>query len=340
MLHNAEAAWAEALGGMPVFLLPNVQQARGLLLRALGLARGKAFGVPANATRELVEAIKQANTTPSFLALDADLRLVWDEQYEPLAALWLQPYGGVGTVSTAASIPLIIDASDTVPTFISGSTTARATLFGLFLDHKSAHSGALLVCHDRDLAAIIAQLRTIDDGVDGGAALAQLARLSGPDGLVARQQAQLAIAQQGLAEAAGLPLVPTLPHVLAHHVGVRVPPPGDGPTFYAYVQGEHTPIQWLPAQRPLHYAALRTLATTELATTAAHLAHTLLVPIGPHDRDEEIVHGVLGVSKAADYLGLRWYTDPQRAMWYATLLQEWYGSDHDAYRPLFALPGV
>jgi hypothetical protein len=59
------------------------------------------------------------------------------------------------------------------------------------------------------------------------------------------------------------------------------------------------------------------------------------VPCGPGFTEAEIVHAVLGVVKAAEYLGVRWREYPQRASRYAQQLTEMYGPDHDAYRPVF-----
>jgi hypothetical protein len=85
--------------------------------------------------------------------------------------------------------------------------------------------------------------------------------------------------------------------------------------------------------RPLHYAALRTPDTT----SAQQLARWLFVPVGPAYTTEEVSHAILGIAKTADYLGVRWVTDPARAHWYADLMVTWYGQDHDGYRPHFAV---
>lgn len=44
---------------------------------------------------------------------------------------------------------------------------------------------------------------------------------------------------------------------------------------------------------------------------------------------------MLGVVKTAEYLGVRWYTNANRALEYAALMNEMYGEGHDAYRPVF-----
>ena len=61
----------------------------------------------------------------------------------------------------------------------------------------------------------------------------------------------------------------------------------------------------------------------------------LLAPV--HLRDDSTVwrQTVLGIVKTAEYLGVRWRTDPARAAQYAALLTQMYGPDHDAYRPAF-----
>jgi hypothetical protein len=142
-------------------------------------------------------------------------------------------------------------------------------------------------------------------------------------------------------EAAGLAVLPPAELALAHHAAVRIPEECDPAVFYAYVLGEQTPVRWLPLVRPIHHAAIATRADrAALAGTAARLARWLLVPVGPAATEEEIAHGVLGVVKAAEYLGVRWRIDPARAAEYAALMTAMYGPEHDAYRPVFALPAA
>ena len=150
---------------------------------------------------------------------------------------------------------------------------------------------------------------------------------------MAQQQRRLAEVRRGIEEAAGLPtLAVHSAGGLAHGVAVQIPAECDVSTFYAYVRGEHTPVFWLPELRRTHRAAI-----ANCPASAAHLARWLLVPVGPDDTDEEIRHAVLGIVKAAEYLGVRWRTDPARAAWYADLMKEMYGPGHDAYRPVFAI---
>ncbi|NWF79345.1 MAG: hypothetical protein HXY37_04755 [Chloroflexi bacterium] len=340
-LSAAQSAWSHALGGAPVVLLASVEHARGLLLRALGVQPGDPVGLPANATRDLAEAVKHHPATPRWLDLGPDLALLAEpERLRGVRVVWTQPYGGAWSATVPDGVALIVDAGDSLPDL--GSTTragAVATIFGLHLGADPRRAGALVVCQDAALALAVEALARPEDQPNVALALAQLGRLAGPAGLAARQRAALAAARQGLEEAAGLPLLQAAPGVLAQQIAVRVPEPCDAATFYAYVLGEQTPVRWLPALRPLHYAALRADGAPAAMATAGHLARVLLVPVGPDYTAEEIKHAVLGITKAADYLGVRWATDPARASWYANLMTEWYGPDHDAFRPLGAPVG-
>jgi hypothetical protein len=62
------------------------------------------------------------------------------------------------------------------------------------------------------------------------------------------------------------------------------------------------------------------------------------VPAGPDDDEPALAQAVLGVVKAAEYLGVRWRTRPARAAAYAALLTSAYSPDHDAYWPAFDVP--
>lgn len=336
-LATAQAAWSAALGGAPVLLVRNVELARALLLTAAGVAPGEPVGLPANATRALTEAVKRHGARPRFLGLDASLALCnGPAALDGARAVWAQPVGGLPAPEALPGAALWVDCADTLPLPGPLAPAASALLWGLHLSPHAAEAGALLAFADADLAAA-AQARLLPaDTPDPALALAQLARLAGAAGLAERQQAALAEVWRGLHQAAGLPLLP-LPEAgaLAQHVAVRIPDECDVATFYAYVRGEHTPVRWLPEARPLHYAALRRNGAPDPAAAAAHLARWLLVPVGPDYTSEEISHAILGIAKASDYLGVRWYANPERAAWYGALMEEWYGPDHDAYRPLF-----
>jgi hypothetical protein len=131
-------------------------------------------------------------------------------------------------------------------------------------------------------------------------------------------------------------MLPLSGGALAHGVAVRVPDECDPATFYSYVRGENTPVRSLPEVRPVHYAAVRDLGPAWRAT-AEHLARWLIVPVGPDQTPDELAHAILGIVKAADYLGVRWRTAPTRAATYARAMVERYGPEHDAYRPVFEL---
>ena len=223
-----------------------------------------------------------------------------------------------------------------------GGSDPDATLYGLHLTADPERAGAVVAFGDPSRHATVSAIVGPDHGPDPARALAQCHRLlggGGDSGLADRQQANLDEVRQGLREAAGLPLLPSIaPTALARHVVVGIPHEADPSTFYAYVRGENTPIRWLPELRPVHHAALRD-PDAGTAMTAAHLARWLLVPVGPGDGELDIEQAVLGVVKAGEYLGVRWRTDPARAAEYAALLDDWYGPDHDAYRPAFPVGG-
>lgn len=336
-LPTARAAWSDALGGVPVVLLASVERARALLLRALGVQPGERVGLPANATRELAEAIKQHPATPRWLDLGADLMFqAGEQQLAGVRVVWAQPCGGAWAAAAPEGVALLVDAGDTLPALDleADAGPAVATVYGLHLSADARQSGALVVCRDPTLALALEALAGLSDAPEPALTLVQLRRFVEPDGLAARQRAAFLAVRAGLGQAAGLPLLKPAPGLLPQHVAVRVPEPCDAATFYAYVLGEQTPVRWLPALRPLHYAAIRAEGAPVAAATAGHLARVLLVPVGPGYTAEEIRHAVLGITKAADYLGVRWATDPARAAWYAGLMTEWYGPDHDGYRPL------
>ncbi|MEZ4572627.1 MAG: hypothetical protein R2849_20390 [Thermomicrobiales bacterium] len=118
-----------------------------------------------------------------------------------------------------------------------------------------------------------------------------------------------------------------------------MPESADLPSFLSYGRNELVPIDWLPEIQPIFYVGFQ--VTRDMALTrrsADHLSRWMISPLGPDFLDEEVVHSVLVIVKAADYTGVRWYTDPRRAVWYDDLLTEWYGPAHDAYRMAFAVP--
>lgn len=338
---QASHAWAEFLGHPRVALVRSVERARELLLRTAEVRPGEPVAVPANATRGLVDAIKRHGAKPGFLPVGPELRL------HPASAgsartrvAIVQPVGGLPGGSGLFGPATWLDHADSVPFAQASATGAKehATLWGLHLSDDPEWDGALVAFADASFHAAFVDLLGEDDLPDASRALAQHRRHAGErnePGLATRQAGMLAEAHRGLAKAAGLPLLPAEgARALAHHVAVRIPGESDASTFYAYVRGENTPVRWLPEVRPIHPAALYEPGARALAT-AADLARWLLVPVGPDYTEEELRHAVLGVVKAAEYLGVRWRTAPARAAEYAQMLDEMYGPDHDAYRPVF-----
>lgn len=309
-----------------VLLVRSVARARRALLQTL-CAAGERVLLPANATHTLVESAKRAAVQFAFGGLDAHLHLLLPQ---PVQVAWVEPVAGLPTVWTAPVDYRVIDYADSVPMGSLPLDGADVLLFGLHLGLASAEAGALMVFRDATLAQQVHARLGAADEPEWARAAWQLQRLIYYG---ARQQAALAQLQHALAVAAGLPLLPLdRALALAHGVAVQVPPECVPSTFYHYVYSENTPIAWLPALRPLHPAA----AAIGVAT-ATHLERWLLVPLGLTTTAAELAQTVLGVVKAAEYLGVRWYTAPRRAAAYAALLTARYGPAHDAYRPVFPL---
>jgi hypothetical protein len=334
----AAVLWSSVVGS-DVVLTRSVASARALLLRTLGVEPGDAVALPANAQADLAEALKRHGARPIFCALDAQLGLTIapassDTGAGGPAVMWANPAAGVPVRATARAGRVVLDCADTWPNGPLGG--ADALLCGLHLadaPDPRGEAGALLAFRDPVLTRQAAALRDPADRPDEGRAASQAQRAQD---LVLRQRQRLAEVQRGLAEAAGLPLLPVNSSGgLPHGVAVQIPDECDVATFLAYVRGEHTPVAWLPELQPLHRAAV-----ASHRTTAERLARWLLVPVGPDDTAEEIRHAVLGIVKAAEYLGVRWRTDPARAAWYAELMNEMYGPGHDAYRPAFVLTNM
>ena len=327
-LEAAEQTWSERLGGALVLLARDAYRARRLLHQAAGIQPGESVGIPANASHDLAESVKHHQAAPRFLDFDANLRLATPAT----RYTWTQVLRGLWQPRNAAWL----DCADTLP--MPGPAQRPAvTLYGLHLADADDRSGALLAFSDERLYAAVKALRQPADCPNAAQALAQCERL--PE-LAERQSANLAEARRGLREAAGLATQEPNNLALATAVAVQIPLECDVATFYAYVEQENTPVRWLPQIQPLHYDALRADGAPNHRGTAANLARWLYVPVGPDYTFEEIKHGVLGIVKAAEYLGVRWRSNPTHAAEYADLMDQTYGAGHDAYRPLFALDGA
>ncbi len=327
-LESAEQSWSQRLGGAMVLLARDAYRARRLLHQAAGIQPGEWVGIPANASHDLAESVKHHKAAPRFLDFDANLRLATPgTRYT-----WTQVLRGLWQPQNAAWL----DCADTLP-MPGAAERSAVTLYGLHLADADDRSGALLTFNDEALYAAVKALRQPADCPNAAQALAQCERL--PE-LAERQSANLAEARRGLREAAGLATHEPNDLALATAVAVQIPLECDVATFYAYVEQENTPVRWLPQIQPLHYAALRADGAPDHRGTAANLARWLYVPVGPDYTFEEIKHGVLGIVKAAEYLGVRWRNNPVHAAEYADLMDQTYGAGHDAYRPLFALDGA
>ncbi|MCY4063069.1 MAG: hypothetical protein OXG53_11925 [Chloroflexi bacterium] len=330
-LEFAEQAWSERLGGALVLLARDAYRARRLLHQAARIQPGEWVGIPANASHDLAESVKHHKALPRFLDFDAQLRLTTSGT----RFTWTQVLRGLWQPQSATWL----DCADTLPTipFPGAAERPAVTLFGLHLPDAGERPGALLAFSDEALYARVKALRQPADCPDAAKAIAQCERL--PE-LAERQNANLDVVRRGLREAAGLATQETNSLALATAVAVQIPRECDVATFYAYVEQENTPVRWLPRIQPLHYAALRADGAPDHRRTAANLARWLYAPVGPDYTVEEIKHLVLGVVKAAEYLGVRWRSNPAYAAEYAALMDQTYGAGHDAYRPLFALDGA
>lgn len=314
-------AWSRAIG-RPVLLFERVERARQVAFDILRVSGPAALA--ANAPAEAVETVKRLGGTPRFVELDSGLG--WRES--ALAAgtvAWVTEQAGVGIrLPSSEHRPVIADCAASLP--LPGcDLQADIGIFGLFLP-----GGALLAFSDERLYEAARRLIKPNDAPDPARALAQCGRLYASDGLVERQQEVLAALRRGLEQAAGLPLWPENRLSLAHGVGVQIPVETDAATFWAYAKAENTPLDWLPILQPVNYRAL-----PACRSSAEHLMRWLLVPTNPDYGERELRAAVLGVVKVAEYLGVRWRTNPQQAQAYAALMDEMYGPGHDAYRPAF-----
>lgn len=322
----ANQMWSAALGGQPLLLVRNVAQARSLILRAR-LGGDAQIVLPANATPALVQLVQRSRQSFAFAELDEDLAL--DAPAGSLA--WAQPVGSLAAMPARPGAgPLVVDYGHLAPapTFRMSGDVAICRLHA---SPDEQQAGALLLFADPALAGRVQAQMLAGDLPDAGRLAAWLPHWQA---VAARQQRVLGDLHAGLVAAAGLAVAPATPTAALHDtILVQIPHEAPASTFYAYAQAENTPVQWLPLLRPLHYAALRAGCG---AATGRHLDRWLAVPAAPGDDATQIAHAVLGVVKSAEYLGVRWRTDPAQAAAYAALMTDMYGLGHDAYRPNFA----
>ena len=318
------------MGGRPVRLLRSVDAAR----RAVAALVGPDVPVllPPNVTPALLEALKRSRTRFGFGTLDASLNLHGDN-----AVAWAEPVLGMPTTFHGHAQMTILDHGDVLPLGRPHAETRRhdadIIIYSLQLDADPERAGALAVFREARTALQLDRLLRPTDRLDDHIAQARLHTLQQ---LTPRQLASLALVHEGVEEAAGLESMNAGAAVaLTQGVPVRIPAEAAPTTFTHYARGENTPVAWLPELRPLHYAA-----AARGQTSAAHLERWLLLPVRPDDDCSVFKQTVLGVVKAAEYLGVRFRTDPARAVEYAALLDAMYGSGHDAYRPVFSVFGA
>jgi hypothetical protein len=338
---EALAAWREYLGFTgPMLLVRQPDRARKLLMEAFGLQPGEPVAIPVNARRFLSEAVKRSKGKPLFVELDADLEFVCETPgLEQVRLVWAQPVGGMAPPQPIPGKALFVDHGLTLPAPLAGAGVdpgAEATLWGLHLGADG--DGALIAFCDAELAERAASLIGPDDTPDLGRTLAQCARLRGADGLAARQLAVDQAVRIGMEAGAGMPMAPRANGALPFGLPVRIPAEVDVATFISYVRNELVALDWLPELQPVFYVANQVTQDQALTRRSAeNLARWLISPLGPDFVEDEVTHAVLGILKAAEYTGARWYTNPGRARWYSDLLIEWYGPTHDAYHPAFAI---
>ena len=321
---QVQSQWQALFGAQPVLLVRNVIRARSLILRSRLCAEQAQIILPANATPALVQSIKRASQPYSFAELDEALALSGTDA----GVTWAQPAAiAAAAAGRQPGSALVIDYGEYAPAPGAG-LQGDVAIYRLFAALETRAAGALLLFNDRRLFRHVQSLMQPQDVPDYGRLAAHLPVWQA---LAQRQQTMLAAVAAGVREAAGL-VVSAPTDMLAESVLVQIPEEAPGSAFYAYASAENTPVQWLPLVRPLHYAALR---SGYGAATQRNLERWLALPTAPGCDDAQISHTVLGIVKAAEYLGVRWRTDPAHAAAYAAWMDELYGSQHDAYRPNF-----
>lgn len=328
-------AWQDFVGDAAggVCLVSNVTRARQLLVQALAASDTSVY-LPANASHALVKDLKRAEAQLHFSALDDDLNLT---HVDHAKISWAEPVLGMLTGSRGPAEYRVIDHAATVAVPLLSPMDADVQIYGLHLSADANDAGALMVFRDPVLAEMVLRQITPADEPAWQRAAWQLERLWEH---LPRQQAQLATLYHALTAATGLSLLTiTDAPALPHGVAVKLPDECAPATFYHYARGENTPVTWLPFVRPVHPKAIAA-SSERAAVTAAHLERWVLAPLGLGTSPEDLSQTVLGIVKAAEYLGIRWRTEPTRAAAYAAMLDERYGPGHDAYRPVFATPSA
>ena len=333
-------AWSAYLGGdRNLLLVKSTDRARKLLMAAFGVDNSEPVGIPVNTRRPLSEAVKRSKGKPLFVELDEDLNPVESTPgFAETRLFWAQPVGGMPPPRPIDGKTLLVDYSFTLPAPNVPELTGAATIWGLHLSSSSKEDGALIAFNDSELYnAALALIEESEDLPDLGKAVAQCRRLGEPRGLAERQMSRYAAAADGLDHAGALPHVELRrPAALPFGLAIRIPDEADIATFISYIRNENLNLDWLPELQPMFYVVNQVTRDRDLTRQSAeNIARWFISPIGPDFDDDEITHCVLGPVKAAEYTGVRWYTNLERARWYNDLMLEWYGPDHDAYRCAF-----
>ena len=308
-------------------------------MAAYGIEGKEPVGIPANTRRPLSEAVKRSQGKPLFIDLDRNLQFVQETPGLDAARLvWAQPVGGMPAPEPIADKTMFVDHSFSLPSPEPGALPGSATVWGLHLSDNMRQDGALIAFNSDGLfSAALALFNPEEDLPDLARAIAQCHRLGGPDGLAASQLARCTAAAEGLDHAGALPHADMQSsQALPFGLAIRIPDEADVATFISYVRNENLNLDWMPEIQPMFYVVNQVTQDPALTrATAENLARWFVSPLGPDFVDDEITHCVLGPVKAAEYTGVRWYTNPQRARWYHDLMLEWYGPEHDAYRCAF-----
>jgi hypothetical protein len=287
-------------------------------------------GAPINASRNLLHMLDRTGAEQRFEMGD-DLDLAWRESR-----------GGVVSQHVNDQLPFVLDCSETLPDPLqetAADDNCIVSIFGLHLSQDSDLDGALLLFHPRSARSMELfeqaqqQMRSEDSHHQG--AIAQLNRLTGPEEIARRQREALLEIRSGIEDAAGLVVSESAPGALAPGLVFEIPVDTDPMTFAVYARGEETPFLSLIEYAPPSYRFIRQCRLLKDSVAFEQLRRRALIPCGPDFTDEEVAHAVLGPTKAAEYAGVRWVAKPERALWYVEMLNEKYGSGHDAYRPVF-----
>ena len=324
----ATGLWSAFMGNRPVLLVRNVETARRVLLCALALTAQDTVLLPANVTHALLEAVKDSGACVCFGDLDYALNLCSERA---VRVAWAEPMLGLPTGVHALAAVTVIDHGDSLPHGAAKPFPlpgrAAVAIYGLQLAAESDQAGAVLVFHDHALAARVAALLGPADRLADGLALAQLAQLQAVGAATACSAGDSAHRPPGSGR-------PAAAATREHR--------GAGPRGRRADSGreQRDNVCRLSARRADTVCLAGGTATAPLrrGSVPGHGGTPGALAAGAGARGADMLtwrQTVLGIVKSAEYLGVRWRTDPARAVQYAALLTQMYGPNHDAYRPVF-----